>query len=643
MLYNLRQDTGEILAWDTETWEPISLKRPQERASERWWWRPAQQAALAINDRTGTVAVYRLPTFEEVTAIPVRGNVSQAAVSDDFRSVAIAFQAANLTNNPERVLVWDVVANSQRWLFGETHGKVTHLTFSPDNRILMAACEDGEIGLWSISDGAALPSPTRDFSVRKQDWKPSAWSTPPFFGPDSTRLYLNRGRELKRLEVWEWRTAHLSILHQTPERGVGAFGFSPDGAVLATAWGGESISLFDANDSRLIDTISANGALILSVAFSPSGKWIATSSRDHTAKLWEAKTRLELATLGGNEDQVAAVVFTSDEKSVVTSTYADGKIKVWDLEAVLRGNVLWRTTNTIDGFVLCADERAIATTDKASVIQVRELSGGRLIQSITTGDLSAIGVDVAASPTDHILAWRGSQWLGILDYDSGQTNTFPVSQRNGFCRPAFSSDGRQLAFADAAHISILDVTTRKSHRLVADEGALAMAFSQDGKLLATTHADGTVTLWDCARGQAIVTNLLAHVPVALDAQFSPNGRLLATGGWDGTAKLWESGPAGLKLRQALRGHMFSVALIFSPDGRRLVTSSTADNTLRLWDTQTGLEVGALSGHRTSIVGFAFSRDGNTLYSAAKDGEVRAWRAPLVPGGRAALKENKDRP
>src|SRR5439155_23882332 len=59
-LYNLREDTGEILAWDMTTWAPLSLKLPALRASEQWWWRPRQQAALAVNDKDRTIAVYQL-------------------------------------------------------------------------------------------------------------------------------------------------------------------------------------------------------------------------------------------------------------------------------------------------------------------------------------------------------------------------------------------------------------------------------------------------------------------------------------------------------------------------------------------------------------------------------------------------------
>src|SRR5439155_10015053 len=195
----------------------------------------------------------------------------------DLRTLAIGFQDGDF----HRILLWDLAANSQRGVFGNYRRKVTDLGFSPDDTVLVAACDDGEIGLWSIADGKALPSPTRDPSSTGEDWE-----HPPFFEPGSTRLFLKRGRERKTLEVWDWSTGKLSILYQADQGGIGAFGFSPDGAVLATAWAGV-IALFDAKESRQSGAMSASGSTITCLAFSPSPSLIALGSRDRAANWWE--------------------------------------------------------------------------------------------------------------------------------------------------------------------------------------------------------------------------------------------------------------------------------------------------------------------------------------------------------------------
>jgi len=165
------------------------------------------------------------------------------------------------------------------------------------------------------------------------------------------------------------------------------------------------------------------------------------------------------------------------------------------------------------------------------------------------------------------------------------------------------------------------------------DGVYGVAFSPDGRLLASGGRDWTVRLWDPATGEHLRT-LTGHAGTVRGVAFSPDGRLLASGcgdrrllADDRMMRLWD--PATGEHLRTLTGHADGVwGVAFSPDGR-LLASGGIDRTVRLWDPATGEHLRTLTGHADGVWGVAFSPHGRLLASGggSDDMTVRLWTLP----------------
>ena len=573
---------------------------------------------IAAGAKDGKVRIYRTGSTKPYMVVAQGGAVTAVQYSPTRRLLLTA-------GRDGRARLW--TANGKaRWSVG-AGGPVRAAVFVRRSEEVLTLGDPGNIRLWRTSDGRLIRA-IKVFGA----------ATPKRVAVDPTgRLVATVGQD-RFARVYSLATGRL--VYVLRHRGlVHCVAFDPRGRFLLTCGHEGAARVWAVTSGRLVKNLygpgrkspvldamfAPNGILVVAgiadgtarvweaptgfqrgiafghisavthVAFSPTGRSFVTGSLDNRARTWVVTGR-PVAVLAGHRGPLNSVQFSPDSRSILTSS-EDGTARLWDSGTQPQLALLARQ-QPITAFALSADGMRVAVGDVHGVTRVRSIDRAKVLEHVRAkGPVTAVafgprGVIAATRPTLSLAVWRRKLARGMLDGS------------------VLIRDGRRR----------VELETR-------DGPVTAVAFSSDGRRLATGHASGRASVWDLATSRKLST-FPPRGSAITSVAFAPGGRTLLTAGRDHVARTWNLDTG--RREAVMRWHTGPLAgADYSPDGRFVLTAGPGS-----------AGVGDVSGNRpllflrgpqamALLVGAAFGgRDGRLVVVATKDGTIRTYHCDI---------------